>query len=146
MRRIRTTVSALAMSLLAVTLTVGGANASTGSGGTQEVRSGVERIDLGNGVTMLRGVKSQAQLAASCASGQFCGYSSQAGYGLSWGCGSTGISWSGGGWWYNNLTGTRKKVAMFGSGGNRIYTTPNAPSQDTTANWTPVYSLLVCVA
>ncbi|PGH50039.1 hypothetical protein CRI70_14280 [Streptomyces sp. Ru87] len=135
---------AVAMSAAAMTATAAGAAADTGPGDTS--RPGVERTDLGNGATLLHGVESAEQLAASCASGKFCGYSSQAGYGLEWGCGRTGIGWSGGGWWVNNLSGSNDRVAMYGSGGTRIYTTPHSPSQDTTANWTPVYNITVCVA
>ncbi|WP_328344089.1 hypothetical protein [Micromonospora sp. NBC_00421] len=51
----------------------------------------------------------------------------------------------GAGWWINNLPGTNDRVKMaLSSGGS--YTTPHSPSQDLTADWYPVYELLLCVA
>ena len=117
------------------------ATATSGSGTSD---AGVERVDLGNGTTLLRGVTSPEQLAAACPDGSFCGYGS--GFGLEWdSCGWSSIPWSGSGWWVNNLPGTRDRVAMYNSSGSRIYTTPHSPSRDDTANWGPVYDILVCV-
>ncbi|TDU79987.1 hypothetical protein [Streptomyces sp. KS 21] len=140
-RRTRGTLAVLGLLLAAATATAAPSAAGETAGASP---AGVERISLGNGTTLLRGVDSPAELAASCRAGYFCGYSSEKGFGAEWGCGSTGMPWYGGGWWYNNLAGTNDRVAMYTSSG--IYRTPHSPSQDTTANWTPVTSMVVCVA
>lgn len=138
-----------------VSLALAGPATATSSGpsGTVESRAGVERIDLGNGATLLPGVTSPEQLAASCPSGSFCGYGYDPAVGYSYGiewdtCGwDNSIPWVGGGWWINYLPGTRDRVAMYAATGSQpIYTTPHSPSRDDTANWSPVYRILVCVA
>lgn len=52
---------------------------------------------------------------------------------------------SGPGVWWNAQRG-QMRAHMYGAQGNRIYTTPNAYSEDLTANWSPVYWLKPCVA
>lgn len=138
MRHIRNAVAALSMTALAAVLTISGAEASNGPV-AQPAGSGQADVRI------LRGIDSEAELAASCASGKFCAYSHSAGYGLEWGCGRASVPFSGSGWWSNRLSGSRTKVGMLNSSGSRIYTTPSAPSDDSTADWTPVYTLLLCV-
>jgi hypothetical protein len=106
---------------------------------------GVEVTDLQDGTKLLRGVTSQAQLAAACPDGLFCFYSEQLGAGRGLPCGQLVVNWSGGGWWSNQLTGNNDRVRMFLTNG-KTYTTPHSPFYDGTADWTPVTRLLVCVA
>ncbi|MFE6776242.1 hypothetical protein [Streptomyces sp. NPDC057702] len=143
MRTLRTLLATTGtVAALVLSSTVMASAAERPSGAANEVT----HVALGNGVTLLLDVDSPEELAPSCPRGQFCGYSDQAGHGLAWECGFTPLpsNWNGSGWWYNNLTGSRTRVRMNTTGSP--YTTPRAPYQDATADWTPVVSLNVCVA
>jgi hypothetical protein len=146
MRHIRTALAVIAMAITATVTMATGAGASDSHTGATETRAGVERIALADGTTLLRGVTSQAQLAAACTA--FCGYDNSAGYGLEWRCGRADIpaNWVGSGWWENRLPGTNDRVQMYGSNNRPSYKTPHSPYSDYSANWKPVYWMLVCVA
>ncbi|MER7343791.1 hypothetical protein ABT390_00090 [Streptomyces aurantiacus] len=51
---------------------------------------------------------------------------------------------SGPGFWWNSQI-DRMRVHMYGAQGERIYTTPNAYSEDKSANWSPVYWIKTCI-
>jgi hypothetical protein len=58
-------------------------------------------------------------------------------------CASYNIGWFGLGSWYNNQTkGVRAK--MYDPNGKLLYTTPGAPSVDSSGDWTPVGSVRNC--
>jgi hypothetical protein len=90
----------------------------------------------------------QPHTAMSCNYGNFCAVM-DADQGTQYDfyyCGGYDVSYLyGPGAWINNQTQSRR-VRMHGSSGSTIYTTPNAFSQDPTADWSPVYSLTTCVA
>ncbi|BAU81211.1 hypothetical protein SLA_0256 [Streptomyces laurentii] len=85
---------------------------------------------------------------ADCGSYTFCAYSGEGFTGVvkrQMRCSDTPLSigWSGNGSWSNNQSsGTRAR--MYGSGGNLIYTTPGAYSEDRSGSWTPVFKVDAC--
>lgn len=148
--------AALAATVAGLSLAVTGpATAATNTRQPSNAETGtrVQRVALGNGATLLRGVTSPEQLAVECDDGSFCGYGYNpyvgGSYAVEWDycTWDPDIPWVGAGWWFNRLPGnTRDRVAMYDADSVEIYRTPHSPVNDETANWTPVYQLQTCVS
>ncbi len=112
-------------------------------GGTQV---SANKIDLDGTGELVLAAPGLVTPAATCYSGDMCVWSGQSYTGdfmSKYVCSRFSMPWATTGSWRNNQSsGTRAR--FYDSNNNLYYTTPAAPSHDTSYNWVSVFSIIPC--